>query len=33
MSLAVSLDDTEPVGSVRKEKFVDFMLHKVASAK
>jgi NADH:ubiquinone reductase (H+-translocating) len=28
-----SLDDAEPVGYVREEKIVDFMLHKVASAK
>jgi NADH dehydrogenase len=28
-----SLDDAEPVGCVREEKIVDFMLHKVASAK
>jgi len=28
-----SVDDAEPVGYVREEKFVDFMLHKVATAK
>jgi NADH:ubiquinone reductase (H+-translocating) len=28
-----SLDDAEPVGYVREEKIVDFMLHKVAGAK
>jgi NADH:ubiquinone reductase (H+-translocating) len=28
-----SLDDAEPVGFVREEKIVDFMLHKVASTK
>ena len=28
-----SLDDAEPAGIVREEKIVDFMLHKVATAK
>ena len=28
-----SLDDAEPVGCIREEKIVDFMLNKVASAK
>jgi hypothetical protein len=28
-----SLDDAEPVGCVREERIMDFMLHKVASAR
>jgi hypothetical protein len=28
-----SVDDPEPVGYVREEKIVDFMLHKVATTK
>jgi hypothetical protein len=28
-----SLDDAEPVGCIREEKIVDFMLNKVASGK
>jgi predicted transcriptional regulator len=32
LPVAHSLDDPEPVGCIREEKIVDFMLNKVASA-